>query len=238
VRGGTRSGTSHYERPATENGPFKDRVIVFVHGIFGDATSTWTSPGKVYWPKLVLGDSAFDDSDVHVANYESPVLGNSMTVDEVAANLDNRLTSHGVFTRHREVVFVCHSLGGIVVQQLLLTFREHAKQVPFIYFFSVPEEGAQIASLAKWFSSDPLLEAMFHGDANGYLLNLENQWKAAHFGIHRYCVYEKKPLKAVGLIVSRLLIIRLLQQATIYCGQPVRACADASPRPRAYRTAV
>jgi tetratricopeptide (TPR) repeat protein len=196
--------TSHYVRPATGKAPFKDRVIVFVHGIFSDADSAWASSGGAYWPMLLLGDSAFDDSDVYVANYESPVSGNTLTVDEIVAGLDNRFTDAGVFARHREVVFVCHSLGGIIVQQLLLTVREHATQVPFIYFFAVPEEGSQIANLGRWFSSDPLLETLFHGNENAYLLNLENQWKAAHFKIRRYCAYEKKPVKGTFLIVDRL----------------------------------
>jgi hypothetical protein len=199
--------TSHYER-----GPVKDRVIVFVHGIFGDANSTWTSPGGNYWPKLILSDSAFDGFDVYVANYESPVRGNTMTVDEVVTSLNSILTSDGIFEKHREVVFVCHSLGGIVIQQSLITFREHANKVPYIYFFSVPEEGSQIATLGKLFSSDPLLEALFHGNENGYLLTLENQWKAAHFKIHRYCAYEKKTLKGF-LVVDRL-------SATRNCDDP------------------
>jgi hypothetical protein len=196
--------TSHYVRPATGKGPFRDRVIVFVHGIFGDADRTWTSSGGAYWPKLLLEDSAFDDSDVYVANYESPVSGNTLSVDEIVSSLDNRFADAGVFEKHREVVFVCHSLGGIIVQQLLLTVRAHAAQVPFIYFFAVPEEGSQVATLGRWFSSDPLLEALFHGNENTYLLNLENQWRAAHFKIRRYCAYEKKPLKGSVLIVDRL----------------------------------
>src|SRR6266851_8239265 len=84
--------TSHYERPSKKNDPYKDRVIVFVHGIFGDANSTWTSPSNgAYWPKLLLNDQEFDDFDVYVANYDSPVVGNRMTVDEVATNLNSRL---------------------------------------------------------------------------------------------------------------------------------------------------
>src|SRR2546425_6348307 len=66
--------TSHYERPTERNGPFRDRVIVFVHGIFGDANGTWRSLSGVYWPKLLLSDRAFDDYDIYVANYKSPIL--------------------------------------------------------------------------------------------------------------------------------------------------------------------
>jgi hypothetical protein len=195
---------SHYERPRTDADSFKERVIVFVHGIFGDANSSWTSDRGAYWPKLLLKDSAFNDSDVYVAQYESPAQGNTLSVTEVVAQLNSRLTSDAVFEKHHEVVFVCHSLGGIIVQQLLLTFREHAKQVPFIYLFAVPEEGSQVARLGSFFNSDPLLKALFNGDENEYLLNLENQWRAAHFTIKLYCAYEKKPVKGTILIVGRL----------------------------------
>jgi pimeloyl-ACP methyl ester carboxylesterase len=197
------SAQSHYERPSTKRGPYQKRVIVFVHGIFGDADGTWRYSPSVYWPRLLLSDEAFRDSDIYVASYSSPYFGNNMNVDEVVTNLSNRLVSDEIFSKHREVVFVCHSLGGLIVQRLLLTFRDYAQQVPFIYFFSTPETGAQLANLASVFSSDPLLTALIPGDENVYLQNLENEWKAARFHIHRFCAYEKKKYKGV-LVVDRL----------------------------------
>jgi pimeloyl-ACP methyl ester carboxylesterase len=190
---------SHFERNLN-----KDRVIVFVHGIFGNATDTWAcARGGPYWPKMLLSDKTYDDSDVYVVSYATPYLGNRMTIDEVVGNLANRLEHDGVF-QHREVVFVAHSLGGLIVQRFLLTHRELAPQVRFIYFFSTPETGAEIAKLGRIFSADPLLKEMFPGDDNDYLLNLEQEWKSAHFeNIHRYCAYEKKKLAGV-LVVDRL----------------------------------
>lgn len=98
-----------------------------------------------------------------------------MTIDEIVSNLANRFQSDGVFA-HREVVFVAHSLGGLIVQRFLITHREYAKQVPLIMFYSTPETGAQIAKL---------------------------EWIAAHFPIKRYCAYEKQPTKGIW-IVDRL----------------------------------
>jgi hypothetical protein len=126
-----------------------------------------------------------------------------MTIDEVVSNLKSRLDSDQVFSNHREVVFVAHSLGGLIVQRLLLTHRELAKQVPLIYFYSTPETGAQVARLAHLFSHDPLIKEMFAVESNDYLLNLENEWRSAGFNIHRYCAYEKQPLHGV-LVVDRL----------------------------------
>jgi Alpha/beta hydrolase family len=181
----------------------KDRVIVFVHGIFGSPTETWMCPnGGFYWPKALLNDPAFADSDVYVAAYDSPYFGNHMTIDEVVSNLANRFQSDGVFS-HREVVFVAHSLGGLVVQRFLITHREYAKQVPFIAFYATPETGAQVAQLGHIFSADPLLKEMFSGPENDYLLNLENEWIAANFMTKRYCAYEKKPTNGIW-IVDRL----------------------------------
>lgn len=161
----------HYERHN-----HKDRVIVFVHGLYGDATDTWTCPKGSYWPKMLLHDKAFDDSDIYVAAYDSPVLGNRMTIDEVVLNLHNRFEDDQVF-KHREVVFVAHSLGGLIVQRLLLKYREYAAKVPFIYLFATPESGAQIAKLGAYFNRDPLLKEMLDGDENDYLLNLETDWE-------------------------------------------------------------
>jgi triacylglycerol esterase/lipase EstA (alpha/beta hydrolase family) len=111
------STSSHYERPNRKGGPYKKRVVVFVHDIFGDADGTWRYSASVYWPRLLLADEVFLDSDVYVASYSSPSFGNTMNVDEVVASLNNRLVSDEVFSEHREVVFVCHSLGGLVVQR-------------------------------------------------------------------------------------------------------------------------
>jgi pimeloyl-ACP methyl ester carboxylesterase len=149
------------------------RVIVFVHGIFGGATSTWSYSSAVSWPDMLKSDSIFDGSDIYVASYDSPYHGNQMTIDEVVESLNSRFDSDKVFAEHREVVFVAHSLGGLVVQRYLLTRRELANQVSFIYFFSTPETGANVAKLGRVFNADPLLKEMLPGDSNDYLLNME-----------------------------------------------------------------
>jgi pimeloyl-ACP methyl ester carboxylesterase len=198
------SSTSHYERPTGGKGLFKNRVIVFVHGLFGTASDTWTSSEGAYWPQLLLDDTAFNDSDIYVASYESPYFGNTMTVDELVVSLNDRFTADGVFENHREVVFVCHSLGGIVVEQFLVTYqKQYADKVPFVFLFAVPNEGSQVAALGQFLSKDPLLKTLMHGNEDDYLLALETQWRAAQFKTRRYCAYEKKSLKGTVFIVDR-----------------------------------
>ena len=196
--------THQSQRPVSryERSVGKERVLVFVHGIFGDANATWTCRDGAYWPKLILNDEAFKDFDVYVVAYDSPSLGNRMSLDEVVESVRNRLEDDRVFS-HREVAFVCHSLGGLVVQRLLLTHRNYASRVPFIYFFSTPQTGASaLTHIFSLFSADPLLKVLLPGD-NDYLLALETDWQNAHFGVKRFCAYEKQPTKGV-LVVDRL----------------------------------
>jgi hypothetical protein len=65
VRTSSEQVYSHYIRRSNA-----DTVIVFVHGIFGDAKSTWTnSDSRAYWPELITTDSAFDGADVYVTRW-------------------------------------------------------------------------------------------------------------------------------------------------------------------------
>lgn len=42
-------------------GPHNEKVLVFIHGVFGGAEKTWTnSQTKAYWPNLIGKDKDFE----------------------------------------------------------------------------------------------------------------------------------------------------------------------------------
>jgi pimeloyl-ACP methyl ester carboxylesterase len=202
---------SHYMRPSNQTGPFKPRVIVFVHGMFANSDEAWRYSSQVYWPSLLLSDPTFGDSDIYVAAYPTPFVGGRMNLEDVVSNLENRLTADRVFSQHREVVFVCHSLGGLVVEKLLLKNRNYDRQVPFIYFFGTPQTGADIASIGKLLG-DPLFKDLSANQDNEVLQGIEDEWRAARLKIRSYCAYERKP------ILGQLVVDRL--SATRNCTEP------------------
>jgi pimeloyl-ACP methyl ester carboxylesterase len=163
-------------------------------------------------------------------------------MDEVTASLRHRLASDGVFEDYGKVVFVCHSMGGIVAQELLLTHRRYGKQVPLIYFFATPQTGAQIANLGRAFSGNPLLEQLRSND-NYYLANLERQWRAADelSGIRRYCAYETIKTKGV-LVVDNLSGTRACQNDALPIARNhadiVKPCSDRDDAYTALRAAI
>jgi len=53
-------------------------VIVFVHGLMGDSTTTWTNQStRAYWPDLISHDKLFDGFDIYVYEYPSPRIAHT-----------------------------------------------------------------------------------------------------------------------------------------------------------------
>lgn len=181
------------------------RVIVFIHGVFGDGTSTWTNPSnRAYFPRLVADDPTFAGVDVWVHEFESPTLRRGHTIDELADDLRKWLNNDNVIANHDEVVFVCHSMGGLVARAYLLKYRVPASQVRMLYFFSTPTTGADVATLARLVSANPQLTDMrkMATDAVGTLGTWQAQWVASEYNqaTRSFCAYELLPTFGMQIV--------------------------------------
>jgi len=174
------------------------RVIVFVNGIFGDAFSTWTK-GSNYWPKMLCADYDFDNVDIYVHSFNSPKIQTAQTIDELAKRMKDYLSTDRVFERHQMVIFICHSMGGLVTRAFLLKTRPSPQQVPMIYFFATPTTGANVAGIAAHLSKNSQLRDMLPLQQDGYVGNLQDEWLATSEDeklnypstIASFCAYEK-----------------------------------------------
>jgi pimeloyl-ACP methyl ester carboxylesterase len=168
----------------------KPRVIVFVHGIHGDR-NTWRADNGAYWPQLIQTDPHFQKSDVVVAEYPTPAYRGQYSTAQLSEVLYKKLKAQRVWD-HGEVVFIAHSLGGIVTEEMLINHPADAARVRFIVSYSTPHEGSFVASIAKIYDSDPLLTDLSSSNDNSFLIGLEQQWRSTPTvaKIHRYCAYE------------------------------------------------
>jgi pimeloyl-ACP methyl ester carboxylesterase len=179
----------------------RPRVIVFVHGLHGNRDS-WRASNGAYWPDMVRSDPRFAFSDVEVAEYPTPSSNGKMSSVQLADVLWNRLKQDHVW-EHREVVFIAHSLGGILVEEMLLRHPAEAARVKFIVSYGTPHEGSSIARMASIYDKDPLLNDLSDASDNAFLTQLENDWRGHDSvnGIHRFCAYESEdtvPENGVG----------------------------------------
>jgi pimeloyl-ACP methyl ester carboxylesterase len=177
------------------------RVIVFVHGLHGSRES-WRASNGAYWPDLIRTDPRFAYSDVEVAEYPTPASNGRMSSVQLAEILWTHLKQDHVW-EHREVVFIAHSLGGILVEEMLLRHPAEAARVKFIVSYGTPHEGSLIARMASIYDKDPLLNDLSDAGDNTLLTQLENNWRGHDSvnGIHRFCAFESEdtmPENGVG----------------------------------------
>jgi pimeloyl-ACP methyl ester carboxylesterase len=165
-------------------------VIVFVHGLHGGRDS-WRAANGAYWPDLVKTDPRFAYSDVVVAEYPSPSSNGKMSSTQLADALWTHLRQDHVW-EHREVVFLAHSLGGILVEEMLLRHPADAAKVRFVVSYGTPHEGSTVARVAALYDKDPLLNDLSDAADNTFLTRLEDRWRSSPTvnGIHRFCAYE------------------------------------------------
>jgi hypothetical protein len=77
--------------------------------------SSWTNLSGTYWPKLVETEPVLNDFDVYVYEYPTNFFGDCMSVTDLANDLRLRLVDAGAFTNYSQVVFLAHSMGGLIV---------------------------------------------------------------------------------------------------------------------------
>ncbi len=130
--------------------------VVFVHGLTGDRFSTWQADSQAsFWPGWLATD--FTDINFYTAGYDSSLfakvfVGGGSTIIDRATMLLDSLLSRPVSAPN--VIFVAHSLGGLIVKQMLRRCHDSAlaghkqflSSVRGVVFLGTPHQGAQAAS--------------------------------------------------------------------------------------------
>ncbi len=133
--------------------------VIFVHGLGGHAYDTWrrAADDGSFWPLWLAED--VEGLTVDTLAYEaapSNWLGTSMALQDRAVNvLKGLLSSPGL--RDGPVAFICHSLGGLIVKQMLLDLdRQKGRRpeaaalldrVTQVIFVATPHTGSRKGSL-------------------------------------------------------------------------------------------
>lgn len=135
--------------------------VVFVHGLGGEGTATWTPGGcSESWLDWLAED--FPSIAVWSLSYPAGATqwttdGEGMALPDRATNLIPTMLYYGIGSRH--TVFICHSLGGLLVKQILRHSAEMAvpEWKPIagstlgVTFLATPHSGSTLASFVKAF---------------------------------------------------------------------------------------
>ena len=96
------------------------KLIIFVHGVFSTPGHNWGDADKgSTWPELIRRDIRFEDFDVYLLNYRSTYFSTGPSIYEMTKRELQRLRDDDVFNQYDNIYFIAHSMGGLVVKNLL-----------------------------------------------------------------------------------------------------------------------
>jgi pimeloyl-ACP methyl ester carboxylesterase len=134
--------------------------VIFVHGIDGDIYRTWAVPEggeKVHWAKW-LAETRHDLRFWTLGYPASPFLwtGRAMPLQDRAINLLALLKANGI--GKRPVCFIAHSMGGMLVKQMVRMafsggteeYTQIGKSVRGVVFLSTPHTGSDLTTLMNY----------------------------------------------------------------------------------------
>ncbi|KAI4230876.1 MAG: hypothetical protein L6R40_007912 [Gallowayella cf. fulva] len=224
-----RFGLTEVYAPATR--PNVD--IVFVHGLNGKPSDTWTSESThVFWPAQTLPPELEDESleaRVLVYGYDADVTSftDGASKDKIHNHAEH-LIAELVANRRRKaaerpIIWVAHSLGGLVVKRALIYSAEirglkteHYRSIFVstygILFLGTPHHGSDIAQWGnrlEWICSVMLPKKVMDSqpqliDAlktnNETLQNIDRQFIQILDRFHIYFFHEGKPTNLKGTL--------------------------------------
>ncbi|KAJ5414485.1 alpha/beta-hydrolase [Penicillium cosmopolitanum] len=145
------------------NAPQAELDICFLHGLTGDRRKTWTPHGQEEpWPKTLL-PAFISKARILTYGYDAyalrkSVASNNRVIDH-ATNLLHDLTTDRASCNasSRPIIFVAHSLGGLVCKKALLLSRNnpesHLQEIfdstKGVIFMGTPHDGSRMANWTK-----------------------------------------------------------------------------------------
>jgi hypothetical protein len=185
--------------------------IVFVHGLGDNDRDAWQDKNdpSSFWPRWLAED--FDDVQIWILRYAAAKFwfeGTTMVLPDRAKSvlaylIDNKLGQ-------RDLLFITHSLGGLVVKQLLETSKTNAdirleaiaKAARGVVFLATPHTGSNVATIASRLGIASKAVAGLQTD-DPWLKNLDDWYRnnARSLGWKTRVLYETLPM-GPSLVVS------------------------------------
>ncbi|KAM7212754.1 hypothetical protein V8F06_011843 [Rhypophila decipiens] len=224
--------------------------VVALHGLGGHAFNTWTDAEGHLWLRDSLPEK-IPDTRIMTFGYDSAVAfsRSRLTINDFALELLERLrlVRKLAVEQQRPLIFICHSLGGVLFKEMLiqatLDTTNHgsiAHCVSGVVFLGTPHRGSKSASQAQIISKIINTATLGSGIRSDLLRTLQVSSPELET-ISRHAIqllkrisivsfYERKPL-GFGIIVEPFsAIIGLPNERAVPINADHRKIAKISPR--------
>jgi len=148
-------------------------AVVFVHGVLSNGEACWLHQNGTYWPELLSRHEALGNVGIYEFTYHTGFFSGSYNLGNVVDALKEWLHLDGV-DRARKIVFVAHSMGGIVVRRYVVQrcdeLVERGAELG-LFLIASPSLGS---SYANWLS--PIARFMGHAQGQALAFCQNNVW--------------------------------------------------------------
>jgi hypothetical protein len=182
-------------------------TVVFVHGILSNGDECWKHKNSTYWPDLLKDEQEFQSLGIYVYSYETGIFSGTYSLNDVVTDFKERLLNlDNVIVDQHQLVFVCHSMGGIVARKFLVErlndLLERRVKVGLLLVAS-PSLGSRyldwLTKIASTITSHSQAKALRFTEDNIWLNDLDNQFmnmkESERLNIHGKELIEDKPIK-------------------------------------------
>ncbi|MBV7454931.1 AAA family ATPase [Acidovorax sp. sif1233] len=172
--------------------PDTETCLVFIHGILSDSRKCWTHANGTHWPTLAAEDAELRNIGVYEFTYKTRVFSGDYGISDAVDSLKENFRLDGLF-EFNNVIFVCHSMGGIIARKFLIDAEAEIENSHLGLFMlgspSLGSKKASIINLASKLIGNKQAQGLVYIDANPWLRDL-------HKGFNSF--RERRRKKIVG----------------------------------------
>lgn len=148
-------------------------AVVFLHGVLSSGDKCWRHENGTYWPELLTRHQSLANVGIYEFTYQTDFFSGSYSLGDIVTALKESLHLDDV-NRARKIVFVAHSMGGIVARRYFVQncddLQESGAELG-LFLIASPSLGS---SYATWLS--PLARFMGHAQGQALAFCKNNGW--------------------------------------------------------------
>lgn len=193
--------------------PDNDLTVIFIHG-FNSSEECWRNSNGTYWPELLKMENSFSSIGIYVFSYRTSISSGYYSLGDVVDSLKEYLRLDEVL-KHSSIIFVCHSMGGIVVRRFLVSqqldlLEDGLKEVG-LFLVASPSLGSNYAnmlSIVSRFIGHTQADALRFSQSNTWLNDLDKDFRnlkeSSKLRINGKELIEDLPIILKGLIKKQV----------------------------------
>jgi len=164
--------------------PTGNCTVVFVHGINSNGKDCWKNEKTgAYWLDLLKHEQEFEAVGIYAYSYQTGFFSGTYSLNDVVTDFKERLFNLDEVIASQQLVFVAHSMGGIVARKLIVErsydFKNKHTKIG-LFLVASPSLGSDYANLVKLLSyalGNSQAKALRFSETNEWLNDLHNAFK-------------------------------------------------------------